>query len=104
MTGQEYNIRKKQFEKSGYRSNFIFDEDDKSFLSSLSSELTYIENEDYNFEYSSIGKIGISLEFGFIHIWFEECKFSDEDSEKIVGEFYRKLTARFGNEIEYFRT
>lgn len=74
------------------------------FSLSLSSKLKFIVDDNYNFQYSSMGKLGISPECGFIHVWFEDGKFSEVDAEKIVQEFYSVLIERFGNGIEYFQT
>ncbi len=102
--GQNYHIRRTELGENNFRLDFSFEEDWKTFLLALSSKLRFIQDVDYNFQYECMGKLGISLEMGFIQVWFEDEKFSDLDAEKIVQEFYLKLVNRFGNEIEFFQT
>lgn len=102
--GQEFHIRRTPFEENGFRLNFQFKEDWKSFFLSLSPKLIFIEDEDYNFDYRFVGKLGISLELGYMHIWFEDEKFSDEKATEIIREFYNVLKQRFGEDIEYIKS
>jgi len=98
---KEYQIRRNVNDNSEYILGFMFDEDWKQFFSSFSTKLKFIEDDDYNFKYSSIGKLGISLENDLIHVWFEENKFSTHKTEEIIKEFCDSLIIRYGNEIEY---
>ncbi|WP_452598690.1 hypothetical protein [Pontimicrobium sp. MEBiC01747] len=79
---------------------FPFNEHWKSFFISLSPNIDFIDDDDYNFKYLTEGKIGISLEDHFIHIWFEEEKFNNQSSERIVQEFCYNLRKRYGDKIE----
>lgn len=84
---------------SGNVEGFVFEEDWKTFFLSLSDQLFFIDDSEYNFKYSDKGKLGISLEGLRIHIWFEIEKNSKSEAENIVSEFVRVLKLRFGNEV-----
>ncbi|NVK52508.1 MAG: hypothetical protein HWD85_06200 [Flavobacteriaceae bacterium] len=101
---QEYHIRRTLFNNQGIRLFFDLDLDWETFLSSLSPNLEAIIDDDYNFQYSSIGKIGISLENTFIHVWFENGKFSNNDALKIIKEFHNTLINKYDSNIEYYQS
>lgn len=103
MEGFEYHIRRKKFSEAGYRLEFYL-EDFLAFFCQTSESLEIIDELDFNLRFNSKGKLCISQESGFIHIFFEEGEFTENESLVIVNMFKDSLSKSFEEEVECFRS
>ncbi len=100
----EYHLRGLEFDDNGYRIECIPEGGTITFFSEMMEGLKIILDPNFNLELISNGKICVSEEMGFLHIYFEEEKFSETESEEIVREFKRLLESYFDVELEFFRS
>lgn len=100
----EYHIRSTRFNEKGYRYEFEFEDGLVNFFTEKNTVLEVIEDLDYNLQYEGKGKLCMSQESGFIHVFFEEGKFTELDCVRVIEGFIKELKSFFGEDVEYFRS
>ena len=106
MEGQEYHIRRKSFNSLGYRIEFFSEEDSFMDFFEKTLKLVIVDDLDYNFLYEDVGMICISMEGGYIHLIFEDGRFSDFQTEQFMQDMKKKLQGKEieVSDIEYYRS
>lgn len=101
MIGQEYHIRRYEVDENGYRKDFTLPTHNyMDILGPNSWSYSAHEEEMEITIHQPLGKISFSMEVGFIHVIFEEGKFTDEVADQIVAEIFGNLI----EEGEFFRS
>ena len=100
----EYRIRRVTFDENGYRRECIPEGGVGLFLCGKTAGMSYIEDLDFNFQIGPKGKLCISEEMGFVHVYFDSAGFTESDTYQLMRKFTVLLAEYFEEEIEFFRS
>lgn len=103
--GQEYAIRRSEFDKKGYRMDFDIPLEEYWNIMSPNSMAYKVQNDNMSILVLKVdGVISFSWEMGFIHVNFEEGKFTDDTAESIMNEIFGNIVTSTNQSGEYFQT